>query len=384
MKMISRLGMTCVLAAAAVPLLPASHTHAAPSRNVLYTWKFPTSGSRNGWIFAKGVASYDGSSNGFLLAPYTLPASNYAVQARIRTSGPGGIQYILTGFGLTLRGGQYPVEAGAFSSDYEAEDNGAEIYWHGDTIGGLSFSPGTSWHTYTLAVTGGQDILSIDGKQMVHFPITQVIQPTHLGVFSTFYKVKVRNIQVLGLPASTGQATPFPPTEPYALTLSDLPTSQYFDRLMRHYYTDEETARERSVPLSDLHSEGRLDSYGVDYFGTAWGGRLYSSVTAFTGASGALADVQNRVAFITKTYGSNPNFQVLPSDQLGDHSKGLTFSVNQNGHTLIETVIWVVDKTYSGSVTVTVTSDSPIAHDTASQALAFARIVDSRLRTAGA
>lgn len=374
----------CILGAVmlASVLSPATgQVQAARAHAVLYTWRMPASGTKGGWTFKGGVASYDGSGAALLLVPYTLDVgANFAIQAKFRMGGPGGAQYLLSGYGLTVRGQGAPAEAGSFFSDYEDEDNGPNIYWNGATVGGNAFTPDKNWHTYLLTVSGGWYILSIDGKEMVTFPMTGPLLPSRVGLFSTLYKVSVRDVQILSVPTPTGQAEALPSTRPYNLTLADLPSDTYFDKLMQHYYTNEETARERGVPLSSLLSVGRVSSYGVDYFSWAWRGRAYSSVSAFTSPTGALADAQQRYTILSKRYASNPNFTVLPRDTMGDHSFGISYDDTVGSYTLSRALFWVVQGSYSNYVTVSAIKDTAPPGGSGAEAMRLAQIVAAHLK----
>src|SRR5947209_7362830 len=71
-----------------------SQVEAAPplaSQKLLYHWTMPRSGHTGAWIYKQGVLTYAGASNASIFAPVTLPnITDFAMQARIRSLGPGG------------------------------------------------------------------------------------------------------------------------------------------------------------------------------------------------------------------------------------------------------------------------------------------------------
>jgi hypothetical protein len=389
-----------IVLVAALALLTAaclsSHTStvaAAPVRagadnTPLYRWKLPGKGQKGDWIFGKGTASYDGESNAVLFMPYRPNGrTDFAVQATMRGLGPGGPEANLAGFGVVVR--QNPsdphtsISAGSFFSS-NSEDNNPEIYWNGDTVGGEQLNPGTSWHLYRFEVQGSLYTLFIDGKQMVQYPIDDYPHATRIGIFSTYYKVEVKNVQVFGLSAPTQQPPAYPPTKPLVLRLADLPATTFYAPDLEHFYPNDEVARERGVTLASLEASGRLMSYGVDfevYDLTVVD--IYNSVTAFKTAAEAQADIPARLAVLHKQYSAQPNFHDLPANQVGDVSGGFTFDYSSLGYSFSLVTLLFARGQYETLVIFSTVAGKMSTDAAVAETLGLAKIVDTRIKQTG-
>lgn len=393
--MSSRIGMAAlalllVAAARVYPAASPAASAAAPGQatgaaTLLYRWVFPARGSSGAWTFAQSTASYGGASNATLLAPYTLKhVANFAVQAQIQGTGPGGPDANLIGFGLVTRqvaANPHTTVAGGSYFSTNSEDDNPELSWNGDTVGGASFSPGTSWHLYRLEVRGSDYQLFIDGKQVAAYTIGDYPYPAHVGIFSTYYRVRVRNFAVYRLDAPSSPAPTFPPTKPYNLTVGDLPTTTFYLPTVQHYYTDEETARERGVTLASLQATGRVASYGTDFF--AHGKDLidvYSSVTAFTSAAAARADVPERLDALRPFYRAYPNYHELPGNLLAEVSAGFSTDFQAGGQKFSVLALFFARDGYEVLIRVTIFQGSLSADRLQRLAVTLGGIVDHRIQ----
>jgi hypothetical protein len=313
--------------------------------------------------------------------------TDFAVQATIRGLGPGGPEANLTGFGLVLR--QKPadphtsISAGSFFS-ISSEDNNPEIYWNGDTVGGGQLNPGTSWHVYRFEVQNNLYTLLIDGKQMVQYPIDDYPHASRVGIFSTYYKVQVKNVQVLGLSAASHPAPTYPPTKPLVLTLADLPPTTFYAPDVRHFYPNQETARERGVTVASLEASGRLTSYAIDFnvydLSVA---DIYNGVTAFETARDAAADIPARLAVLHQQYSSQPNFHDLPANQIGDVSGGFTFDYSSLGYSFSIVTLVFARGQYESLVLFTTVAGKMSTDAAVAETMDLAKVVDVRIKQAG-
>src|SRR5437660_49577 len=145
-------GAAIVILAASAVIVPsqrnvgdvsaAAMRHESKQTTVLFRWKIPKKGNVGAWKARNGVLSYDGAAVGAALPRYSVPAhTNFAVQAMLRTSGPGSLSASLNGFGLVARESRSDphgsVAGGSFFSanfHTDQEDNMPELYWNGQTI----------------------------------------------------------------------------------------------------------------------------------------------------------------------------------------------------------------------------------------------------------
>ncbi len=343
----------------AVAAVPPVHT----SRDsTLYTWKFPQSGGHGAWRFVAHVLQYDGSSNGVLLARLNLRGvTTFAVQASIQALGAGGPESDPTGFGLIIR--QRPaapntsIRGGSFFSGFP-ENNNPELAWKGNTVGGAVFHPHRNWHLYRLEVRSGLYTLLIDGKKVVQYPIHDYSHPMSVGIFSTYYRIHVRGFTVRSLPVTRISIHALPPTEPFALTVSDLPITTFFEPTLRHFYTNEEFAREHAVPVSSLVKAGRLVSYATVFRARSSSILdILSVVTAFSTAADAQSDLVSRLDGIKQRNSQQPNLQVLTGGQIGAKSGGLIFDENIGNERSTTLVLSLARGRYTALQQVRVVSD---------------------------
>lgn len=354
---------------------------------VLYRWKLPAKGHVGSWNFSRGTATYDGESIQPLLAPFALHhVANFAIQASMQGMGPGGPEATLVGFGLVVR--QAPndphtsIEGGSFVSK-DPENNGPDLYWNGDTVGGAAFDPRRSWHVYRLEVHAGEYTLLIDGKELVAYRIDDYPNPTRVGVFSDYYKVRVKDFTVFALAPLAQPVTTFPPTKQFALTLADLPPTTFYQPTLRHYYLNEEYAREHQLTAAALNAAGRIVSYGVDYYTT--GANLidiYNTVVAFRTPTDAAADVPVRLAAFRQDPRTSRNYHALPPDQVGDTSGGFSFDVAGDGLAFTLLVLYFQRGSYDVLVRLTTQTTTGDLGKLQEQAVNLARIVDRRIQQA--
>lgn len=364
--------------------------HAAgPSQSaVLYRWAFPAKGSTGPWSYRNHVLTYGGLASSTALARFKLKhVARFAVQATIRGLGLGPIHGTLAGYGLVVR--QVPgdphtsIEGGSFQSgygSYQSEDTNPELYWNGDTIGGAAFAPGTAWHAYRLEVRDNEYTLLIDGKQMVTYRIDDYSFPTAVGVFSLYDRVQVKNFSVLSLGSAGTTSTPPLPLKRLNLGLADLPKDIYFQPQLSHYYTNDETARERGVSLQTIAATGRIAGYAVEYF--PWDAALtdlYSSVAAFRTPAEAQADTLSRLKQLEQTYASSDNYQTLPAPA-GDVGGGFRVSLSSGGFTVDVVALLFSRGSYFVLIRTAFNADPHLSGAAEiAQANALAKVVDAHI-----
>jgi hypothetical protein len=368
-------------ASAAAPLAPASMS----PRQALYTWKLPKSGHIGAWSVGKDILHYDGRSAGRLTAPFNVAGiTDFSVQAQMRSHGPGPVYATLSGFGLLLQPSNADphasITAGSFFSD-SSEDNNPEIAWAGQTIGGTAFSPGSAWHTYSLDVHGSQYSLSIDGKEMVTAAIPGTAAPSRVGVFSLYYQVDVRHFSVARLSVVTPQTPLDSAARASNLTVTDLPDSGYYQPYLRHWYTDEEVARERGVSLSSLQPLGRIASYGTEFFARSREvNDIYISVTSYSAQTGARQDMVARMKVLRQNVPQHTAYADLTGLSLGDLSDGYRVDISQSGISLEAIIVYVVHGRYTYFLRI---AFDPLFSPDSAKNLAFtlslAHIIDARI-----
>jgi hypothetical protein len=360
----------------------------------IFRWAIPASGSIAGWQASSGVLSSDGTAPVTALAAYTVPAhTNFAVQAMLRGISPGMSGAALNGFGLMVRERATDLHTSVaggsfFDGDFQAnqENNGPELYWNGQTLGAASFQPGNAWHLYRLAVQGDQYTLSIDGKQLVSSAIPDYPSPTAVGVFSWYYRVQVKQLEVDPIgPASTRVSLDLIPRTAN-LTVGDLPTTGFYRQYLSHWYTNEETAREGSTSLASLQASGRLASYAVDFFPSSRDfADIYSSITAFHTATQAQAYFRQRLPQLLQAATLLPNARNvadLTGLGLGEASGGFRADGSAQGINTRVIVIFFVRGQYTVLLRVHTDPDpgwAPNAARSVRQVTALGRIIDGRL-----
>jgi len=393
-----RAWLTRALMGAVLIQLPFGGRHtvalaAVPHANVdrgrtLYTWTFPQSGRRGAWQFAGHVLQYDGRSNGVLLAHVNLHSvTSFAVQATMQGLGPGGPESDPTGFGLVIR--QRPaapnmsVRGGSFFSGSLANNN-PELAWNGDTVGGATFQPHRSWHLYRLEVRPSLYTLLIDGKEVVEYPIADYAHPTNAGIFSAYYRIRVKSFTVFSLTAAGTPAPITPPTKPFNLTLSDLPATTFFEPTLRHYSTNQEIARERGVTLSSLLDAGQLGSYKAAFEAIQSSKFLSisSTVSAFETVDEARSDVVSRLDATKQHAAQQPNLQILASVQVGDKSGGLIFDVDVGDAHYTTLVLSFARGRYTALQQVAIVRGGLSQDELLTLATTLAKVVDGRLQRA--
>jgi hypothetical protein len=318
----------------------------------------------------------------------------------LRTTGPGTVNSGRNGFGLFVRQKASDVHttvAGGsfFDTDFKKnqEDNMPELFWNGQTFGEAAFQPGTAWHLYRLAVQGSQYSLSIDGKPMVSYTISDYPSPASVGVISWYYGVQVKSFEVVAIgPASS--TIPFDSVPRDAnLTPGDLPLTGYYYSSLRHWYSLREVSRENDAIAREDHlnrasldTPGRGVSYGVDY--GAYSRDLediYSSITVFDTAQDAQASIPRKLAILKQTATQLPNarnIQDLTGLSVGDVSGGMRADASSQGVNARVIVVDFARGRYTLTLRLLVDPDPGWAPDAAKSvqlALDLARIVDSRL-----
>lgn len=376
-----------------LPTLGSAHLiSAAPSSapthqdRLLYSWKLPARGHAGDWRVQNHVAIYDGSANGAVFAPYKLKSGmDFAIQAQLRGVGPGPIGVNLPGFGIVVRtvasNPHTSVAGGLYFTG--SDDNGPQIYWNGQTVGGNTLDPGTSWHTYRFAVQGDIYTLSIDGKTMVQYNVDAYPNPTRAGVFGAFYGVRMRNFQIFSVGPATSQIPTAPELQRFNVTAADMPTDELYAPYLQHWFTNQETARARKVSLSAVQASGRIISYETDFYSPSQGiDDVYSAVTAYQTADDAHADLPVRVNTVTRGYRSDsrcPSVTPLPTTLSGDTSGGVAVECHTLGITVRFVILYAVRSHYLITTEVTAGTGTTLAQDEA-MAVGVSQIVDGRIR----
>lgn len=372
-----------------VALLPAAaQASTSSASSALYTWKLPANGQFHGWRASGGMLSYDGRSTSALFVPYTLHTTNFSIQAEMRSTGAGGIQATLAGFGLTVRehyGNPHEAVSGGSFYSVSEENNNPDLLWNGMTAGGQAFDPKTDWHLYRLDVQGDEYRLSIDGTLMVTYTIDDYPHPRRVGFFSTYRQVEIKSFSVypLGAPSS-----PAPVSVPQLATLNlnygDLPTDAFYLIDLRHWYTDAEVARERNVPEAQVQATGRLDAYGIDIAPDAVSVfDIYSEVTAYDTAQDAQRDVTARLATFQSQNASKGDYHAFDHTQvpLGSTGGGFTFTVDTGDNTTARGVtVYFAEGRYSVIVDEVFDASAVTAAQALSNALVLAQPVDARVQ----
>jgi hypothetical protein len=372
----------------------AASQQATPQTHVLFRWTIPQKGRVGAWTASNGVLSYGGGGVGTAMPRYTVPAhTNFAVQAMLRTTGPGPLTADLNGFGLVARekrsDAHRAVAGGSFFNTYfnpDQENNTPELYWNGQTIGQEDFQPGSTWHLYRLTVQGDQYSLSIDGKPMVMYSVPDYPSPRVVGVFSWYYQVKVKHFEVDSIGTAATQL-PFDPVPRAAnLTVGDLPTTGSYRPYLSHWYSNEETAREDNVSLSSLQAAGRIVSYGVEFYPYSRDVTdIYSVISAFGTSEEARAFFQARFPVLEQAGQSVPgehNFQEFSGLNLGDVSAGFRVDGSEQGVNARAVLIYFVRGRYTELLRLGTDPDPGWAPDpaaTAAIAIGLAQTIDARL-----
>lgn len=369
----------------AVPVAAARAQASGPSAGrVLFQWKFPARGHTGSWTFQKGTMAFDGESPGYAFPSIVLKgATNFAVEATMRSPGSGGSTANLTGFGVVV--GHSPsnphtsISGGSFFST-QSEDNNPQLYWNSDTVGGAAFTPGTAWHTYRLEVHENLYTLFIDGHQVVQYPIDDHPFPTRAGVFSLYDRVQVKTFKILGLTSNGSTSSPAPRLKRLNLTLPDLPTSDYFQPLLQHYTTNVEAAREQNTSVAALEAQGRITSYVVSWF--PWGldfFDLLSSVTLFRTSANAQASSVARLEAFKQVFSGSTNFRLLPDEHIGDTNRGLRLDIVSGDQTLDVFALLFTRGNYSVLLRAVFYGGQMSESDEIAKIVSLAKVIDSRV-----
>jgi hypothetical protein len=162
---------------------------------------------------------YEGDSRASLTAPFTVPSSNYAVEAQIRW-----LRYVnpnaypSSGFGLFIRargplrisdgqgiiaGVRYikpPRNFGPPRQDYSWATIGRPGQVATPTGSFITnFSSGSGWHTYRLEVRGPNMTLFIDDMEAAQMTSNHNFMGRHIGIYSLGAKIEVAHFQVHAL-----------------------------------------------------------------------------------------------------------------------------------------------------------------------------------------
>ncbi len=248
-------------------------THAPAGSNrssLLYRSTFGTTGLR-GWHIhglwhagSDGVAGMIGSNSGQILAPVSVAhLRNFRVTASIRAVGPPGPPPSpeIQAYGLDLRSTIWKpgVRGGSFLS-YPYP--GPNLAWSNQRVGGNDVTLDPGFNTYRVDVHGNDYTLTINGLQIVQFPINPRSTGTRVGIWSDHRQIEVKGFTVTRL----GGAFPLqkaPPMQALSLGRSDIPRS--LRAAGGHYLTLEELAREGTESIDAIQARGEVLSYDARY-----------------------------------------------------------------------------------------------------------------------
>lgn len=150
-------------------------------------------------VTRKGIATFDGSGSGMVLAPFsTRGMHDFAVQASIRavgTSSDSAYGVLVRSRGLSGDLAFSGVEGGMSLSSSTPEFSRPLLSWNEDRIGGANVTLNTGYNTYRVDVHGADFTLTVDGHQIVQFTIADygdASQYAQVGLWSQKQKMQVK------------------------------------------------------------------------------------------------------------------------------------------------------------------------------------------------
>ncbi len=193
-------------------------THARSA--VLYAATWPAgahgwSSAGGSWAIKSGVLSYGGGGAAVTVAPYTVSAKNYAVEAVMQL-----VAWKSTGiseshgYGILLRGksgvdpsddtaglmagiGKGFVSCNGLTS--EAVVATADLDLEPVKFKNPTFRAGAGWHTYRVEVRGNVITISVDGHKVSSVTSSRFGANKRVGLFSLSTAVLVKSFKVIGL-----------------------------------------------------------------------------------------------------------------------------------------------------------------------------------------
>jgi hypothetical protein len=245
-------------------------SHAMSSQTVLYRSTFGNAGLKgwhiNGWWHrgAQGIGSVIGLGSGEILAPISVSRlRNFSVLASIKAvDSPDQPAYSESqSYGLDVRATIWKpgVRGGSYLSyPYPGPNFG----WSDQRVGGNDIILNPGFNTYRVDVHGNDYTLTINGVQIVQFPITRSGTGSRVGIWSDHRQIELRDFIVTRL-GGTFPLRKAPPMQALLPSRSDIPRS--LRAAGGHYFTPEELARDGSDSIDAIQARGEVLSYEARY-----------------------------------------------------------------------------------------------------------------------
>jgi hypothetical protein len=312
-----------------------------------------------GWSQTHGLLTTRATSPDADVAPFAPPNRiPYAVQATIQDVGPtyrpGDRAVVAAGFGILVRGSDdmalpgwyagpvkgmftgfvsYPCTLGPCSSltctvpgtDPPCATAGAGLLWQAFGWYGTRFHPNHRWHTYRLEVRGDSYRLFIDGlpaTALIRIPGYQTYR--WVGLWSMYYRIKVRDFRVIALAPASLSATDVHTLQDRALTWSDEVGKP---EINAQFLSSEQMAYLWHMDAGIL----RQHSYALSY-SQAWGGggdatrahrtravhEISDSLTAYRTVEGAQWGFAEEATIDRQAKEARAGFQEVPVASVGE------------------------------------------------------------------
>ncbi len=385
-------------AAATVP----SAAIAAPARaqhapKLLYHDDFKSKGLKGwskrqgsaGWhVTKKGVVTFDASGTGEIQAPFsTAKYHNFRVQVSIKDAPTAGAQ-TNGAFGLDVGASAQSsgVVAGYFFS-LDPTLSQPLLLWGDQSAGGDNLSLTSGFNTFQMDVHGTDFTFSIDGRQMVQFPVGDAGPGNKIGIW-TERAVQIKSFTVTQL--SKAAALPSA-AQVKTINLGSPDVPALLQSEGGHFYTNAEFARLAGVPIDTVASEGRLLTHETDFLAPhapasgAYG--IASDVAAFSSAGAAQQDMAGFWSALQKQFSGNSNYVNGDLAGVGDQAHILSYDQTETGYAsgnFNATFIWIL--LTRGSYEVAISEDfvagTLSGADMTSAATALVKIIDQRIMAA--
>jgi hypothetical protein len=388
-----RLGAVIAALAASMAFAHAPQVHAqsqsraAGSATILYRSSFGTTGLK-GWHInglwhagTEGIVSFDGFFSGEILAPFSVVhLRNFRVEATIKAVVPAirPSDQEVQAYGLDLRATRqkHGIRGGSFLSPPYA---GPNLAWSNQRVGGNDVTLGPGFNAYRVDVHGNDYTLSINGVQIVQFPITRSSTGTRVGIWSDHRQIEVKDFTVtrLGGAVRLGKV---PPMQTLSLGRSDIPPSLRTSE--GHYLTLEELARGGYESIDSMRARGQFLSYEAYYDQAPSPPTLPEGLHVFMTAYTSLEAAQKALAEGVPGPDGGPEFDhwvVADMSGLGDGASVLSYDYESF------TIIFISLRRGPFVVTlITLFAKGFVSHsEMVNQTTALARIVDRHIKALG-
>jgi hypothetical protein len=371
--------------------------HAPKLPKLLYHDDFKSKGLKGwnrrqggtGWrVTKKGVVTFDASGSGEIQAPFsTAKYHDFRVQVSIKDAPTAGAQ-TSGAFGLDVGASAQAFGVGGgyfFSLDPSLSQ--PLLLWGDQSAGGDNLSLTSGFNTFQMDVHGTDFTFSIDGRQMVQFPVGDAGPGNKIGIW-TERAVQIKSFTVTQL--SKAAALPSA-AQVKTINLGSPDVPALLQSEGGHFYTNAEFARLAGVPIDTVASEGRLLTHETDFLAPhapasgAYG--IASDVAAFSSAGAAQQDMAGFWSALQKQFSGNSNYVNGDLAGVGDQAHILSYDQTETGYAsgnFNATFIWIL--LTRGSYEVAISEDfvagTLSGADMTSAATALVKIIDQRIMAA--